>query len=90
MANDLKFAAGCSYLATNLGYPKVQTSRDTIPPSPAGSETNNLLVEGQWVTLRGEKALWLPPEYRPSCSAVKHNALAMGHVLGRVSISECP
>lgn len=83
---DVKFSAGCSYLNTNLGYLKIQTSLDTLPPGPTGLEANVFRVERQWVTLGREKALWLPPEYRPCCSAVKDNSLALGLASGRVSI----
>jgi WD40 repeat protein len=40
---------------------------------------------GQWVTLQGNEILWLPSEYRSTCSAVKHRTLALGHASGRVS-----
>jgi hypothetical protein len=75
-----------SYLNTNLGYLKIQG--DTLPPSPPKPEAIMFLVEGQWVTLERVKALWLPPEYRPVCSAVKDNTLAIGHASGRISIIE--
>ena len=37
-------------------------------------------VEGEWVAIRGEKALWLPPEYRLDTSTLKDNMLVWGHV----------
>ena len=43
------------------------------------------ILQDQWVCLQGKKLLWLPPEYRPTCSAMKDSILALGHVSGWVS-----
>jgi WD40 repeat protein len=82
---DLEFCANGSYLCTNLGYIEIQPSPESLFQSlrPAA---NIFLEEEQWVTSHDGTALWLPPEYRPSCSAVKDNTLALGHASGRVSI----
>lgn len=39
-------------------------------------------------------SLWLPPEYRPTCSAVGNDTLVLGHASGSISFMEfttnCP
>jgi WD40 repeat protein len=43
------------------------------------------ILENEWICLQGVRIVWLPPEYRPCCSALKGGILAIGHVSGRVS-----
>ena len=33
---------------------------------------------------RGQNVLWLPPEFRPQCSAVARSTVAIGCLSGRV------
>jgi hypothetical protein len=88
IVTNLEFSEDGSYLNTDLGYLKIQPSTGTLSSNSSGLEANMFFVEGQWVTLRGEKALWIPPEYRPDSSTVKDNMLVWGHAPGRVSIIE--
>ncbi|KAL2859138.1 WD domain protein [Aspergillus lucknowensis] len=44
-----------------------------------------LASDKQWICLRGKRILWLSPEYRASCLALKGNVFALGHVNGWVS-----
>ena len=37
-----------------------------------------------WITCNGKNVLWLPPEYRPSCSAVQVRMISIGCSSGRV------
>ncbi|KAJ5948106.1 hypothetical protein N7466_001121 [Penicillium verhagenii] len=51
----------------------------------SSSSTNmTILEEWDWIFLDGGKALWLPPEARPSCSAIKDNKIALANNSGRV------
>ncbi|KAL6900437.1 hypothetical protein GGI43DRAFT_383913 [Trichoderma evansii] len=43
-----------------------------------------LSSDNTWITYRGENLLWLPPEYRPSCSAISERAVSIGCSSGRV------
>jgi WD40 repeat protein len=83
IATVLEFSADGSYLKTNLGSLEIQSKYDT------GSPHVNLKIfieQGQqWITLDGERLLWLPPESRPSCWAIHGSVLALGHVSGRIS-----
>ncbi|KAK3947905.1 hypothetical protein QBC32DRAFT_223198, partial [Pseudoneurospora amorphoporcata] len=37
-----------------------------------------------WITYQGKNLLWLPPEYRPSSSAISGTVLSIGSSSGRV------
>ncbi|KAK3934862.1 hypothetical protein QBC46DRAFT_425470 [Diplogelasinospora grovesii] len=45
-----------------------------------------LSSNGTWITYQGENLLWLPPEYRPSSSAISGRAVSIGCSSGRVLI----
>jgi hypothetical protein len=49
-----------AYLNTNIGNLTIETSRDMLPRSPTRIQANTFLLEDQWVSIRGEKALWRP------------------------------
>ncbi|KAL4958836.1 uncharacterized protein BDV14DRAFT_185841 [Aspergillus stella-maris] len=47
---------------------------------------SDILINGpDWISVNGREVLWLPPEARPSCSAIKATTLALGHASGRIS-----
>ncbi|KAH8807278.1 putative wd40 protein [Xylogone sp. PMI_703] len=48
------------------------------------------LFKQQWICIQGERKLWLPPEYRPTCWAIKDGILALGHRRGKVSFISLP
>ncbi|KAF2194834.1 hypothetical protein K469DRAFT_539898, partial [Zopfia rhizophila CBS 207.26] len=37
-----------------------------------------------WIKWNGENVLWLPQEYRPICSMVRRQTVAIGRASGRV------
>jgi WD40 repeat protein len=41
---------------------------------------------GQWITYNSKNLLWLPPEYRPSCSAVSGGMIGIGVGSGEVCL----
>jgi WD40 repeat protein len=43
------------------------------------------ILENEWICLQGVRIVWLPPEYRLCCSALKGGILAISHMSGRVS-----
>lgn len=87
VVTNLKFSEGDSYLNTNLGCLKIQYPCDNQTDLPEAN-ANISLLDREWVTVRGRKVLWLPPDYRPSCSATKGNILCLGHASGRISFIE--
>jgi WD40 repeat protein len=47
-------------------------------------ENAGLSPDKTWITYNSENTLWLPSEYRPSCSAVSSNTVAIGVGSGKV------
>ncbi|KAL4975136.1 hypothetical protein BDW66DRAFT_160755 [Aspergillus desertorum] len=84
IVNELCFSQDGSCISTNLGSLNIEAGcRNSISFPP---ETNpEVYLEGDWIALNGRQVLWLPPEARPSCLAVKSNTVALGHSSGRVS-----
>lgn len=77
-----------SYLGVDLNEVDIQSwfqTHGSIWPRP----TDTIWIEDdQWVVFRGNKHVWLPLEYRPSCSTMQGEMIALGHVSGRVTIME--
>ncbi|CAI7617114.1 unnamed protein product [Penicillium pancosmium] len=65
----------------------LRARRSDIDIDPDMTTVANIVrVENQWVTIRGEKAIWLPPDYRLCPWAAKGNILALGHASGQFTI----
>jgi WD40 repeat protein len=54
----------------------------------AGASLQNLsrgvFVKEQWVARETENILWIPPEYRPTCTAVHGKVVVLGTASGRM------
>ncbi|KAL4879454.1 hypothetical protein BJY04DRAFT_220050 [Aspergillus karnatakaensis] len=81
---SLTFLEDCLHVDSTWGSFRVN-SKDYSSDSRA-TDTEVSLMEGQWVALRGEKTLWMPPDHRPSSFCIKGNTLVLGHHSGRISI----
>ncbi|KAK3307177.1 NACHT domain-containing protein [Chaetomium strumarium] len=57
------------------------TSTDRSSPAAIGY---GLSRNGTWITYKGKNLLWLPPEYRPSSSAISGTAMSIGCSSGRI------
>lgn len=45
-----------------------------------------LAINGNWITDdSGKRLIWLPDEYRPTCSAINQNTLVLGHASGQLT-----
>ncbi|KIM93143.1 hypothetical protein OIDMADRAFT_184864 [Oidiodendron maius Zn] len=53
--------------------------------SPDGKLLPSLQVSNYWVVEGDTKILWLPPDYRETCSATWNKSLVIGHSSGRIS-----
>lgn len=77
-----------SYLGADLSEVDIQSwfqNHGSIWPRP----NDRIWIEDdQWVVFRGNKSVWLPLEYRPSCSTVQGETIALGHASGRVTFME--
>ncbi|KAI2884669.1 hypothetical protein CBS63078_11313 [Aspergillus niger] len=89
VAEGLQFSLDGSFVTFNHGSfdlrADIQTNFDGDASSSATENYRIELQNHQWINIRGGGALWLPPVYRPSCSAMSGNILALGHSSGRVS-----
>ncbi|KAF5522140.1 Vegetative incompatibility protein HET-E-1 [Colletotrichum aenigma] len=61
-----------------------KASKEARPEQPAA----RTIIKSDWILQDGEKALWLPRDYRPTCSAQHGNSHALGLSSGRVAILE--
>jgi WD40 repeat protein len=50
--------------------------------------SHDILVEDEWVSIGGQRSLWLPFNYRSSCSAVHNSIVCIGSHSGHVSFLE--
>jgi len=54
--------------------------------SPDGKLEPTVLILNNWVAKDNVKILWLPPDYRQTCSATWNRSLVIGHSSGRISV----
>jgi WD40 repeat protein len=86
---NLSFDPTSSCLLTESGSVDVSastgssTEHSTVLQRPQYLDAG-VSSDGTWITYNGKNLLWIPPEYRPSCSAVCGNMVGMGVGLGRI------
>ena len=86
---DLSFDPTDSRLYTDIGTIVIQTSEvsstdDKEEPARPLYQGTSLSADGIWIKHAGNNMLWVPSEYRPSCSSVSGLTVAMGVGTGRV------
>jgi hypothetical protein len=77
------------FLGTEKGIIAIQvpcildrtTAAEPVPPLYLGTSLNS---DNTWIMHASENMLWIPSEYRPSCSSVRGITVAMGAGSGRV------
>jgi WD40 repeat protein len=81
-----------SYLHTEIGTIALgalslsnRASTVTDPQSPQ-YHGQALSSDGEWITYNSKNMVWLPSEYRPSCSAVLGKTIGIGTGTGKVLI----
>ena len=83
----LSFSISGPYLQTDRGLLEVK-SYSPLVSLPQIDPVANMFVKENWITRDSEKLLWLPSEYRPSCSIFKGNILGFGCSSGQVTFME--
>ncbi|KAF2726449.1 hypothetical protein EJ04DRAFT_453386, partial [Polyplosphaeria fusca] len=90
----ISFDSSGNYLYTDGGVVSVIT-QSTTTPATINAETRSvqhqgiaLNAAGTWITYNSQNLLRLPSEYRPSCSQVLGNVIAIGVGNGRVWMCE--
>ncbi|KAJ6047584.1 hypothetical protein N7460_003731 [Penicillium canescens] len=81
---ELEFSQDGLHLSTNLGSFHIQSKCKSPLSSSPKTNPEAIVVQRDWIILNGKQVLWLPPEVRPSCSAIKTNKIALGHASGRI------
>ena len=67
---SINAASNATYGATDIQTPRYQGA--------------SLSPDGAWIICNSENLMWLPSEYRPSCSAVSGNTIGIGVGSGKV------
>ncbi|KAH0543952.1 hypothetical protein GP486_008540 [Trichoglossum hirsutum] len=81
----ISFDTTGSCLYTEIGAISVDAPSVTDPQSPR-YQGGGLSSDGAWITYNSENLVWLPSEYRPSCSAVSGKTIGIGAGSGKVWI----
>ena len=84
IVSKLVFTQDGQRLETDRGSLDV-SSCVSSPIASSFVRLQNLEVRDQWIRYRDEDTLWLPHEYRGSCSAVHDSLLVLGHASGAVT-----
>jgi WD40 repeat protein len=82
----ISFDATSSCLYTEIGTIAIAPSLPltTTVIKPPKYQGGGLSSSGAWITYSSKNVVWLPSEYRPSCSAVSANTVAIGVGSGKV------
>lgn len=89
-AGKISFSSNDSSIHTDRGSfsiapsPPSDASLAASGPASPQHESAGLSADWTWITYNGEKVLWIPPEYRPSCSAVSAGSVGIGGGSGKV------
>ncbi|KAN0083567.1 hypothetical protein V8E54_002655 [Elaphomyces granulatus] len=81
---SLLFSIDGRYLKTDRGL----LSLNSGSPDAYLHQERAIFVNNEWVTQGGRNLLWLPPDYRPECSALLNNMLVLGCRSGQVVFIE--
>ncbi|OJJ65577.1 hypothetical protein ASPBRDRAFT_201704 [Aspergillus brasiliensis CBS 101740] len=84
VATDVKFSEHLPLLITNIGSFNIQSCHESFSTSEKVTQIS--LSAGRWITVQGQRELWLPPNYHPSSSIVKNSTIAVGSTGGSVAI----
>ena len=83
----LAFTPDGQCLETNRGLLDL-SSHLASTQTPASTHHSSVLFRGEWLRHNNEEELWLPHEYRGSCSAVNDNLIVIGQRSGAVTFIE--
>jgi len=81
----LNFTDDDKNLLTNQGTISIKKKFISIP-TPKSSSHQTLMIKNSWIQRDNRNFLWLPQEYRDTCSTFHNNTFAFGLHSGQVSI----
>ena len=82
----VSFSSKGPFLETDRGLLKVECYTPQV--SPQTDPITEIFVMEQWVTWDLKKLLWLPSEYRPTCSVFQSSVLVLGCLSGQLIFLE--
>ena len=88
--SNISFDAAGSCLHTEIGTIAINASSalymilNVTKPQDPRYQGGGLSSDGVWITYNSENLVWLPSEYRPSCSAVSKKTVGIGVGSGKV------
>ena len=87
IVTNLKFSEDSPYLSTNLGLLNIQPWYYNYTSYSPKTNVEEVFIQGnQRITIQGNRLLWLPPEYQPTCSTFKMDGtFILGHASGKIS-----
>ncbi|KAJ5630085.1 hypothetical protein N7528_003742, partial [Penicillium herquei] len=83
---NISFSPDGMYLTSSVGVIHVQSQFDNSIRCSPQTRREIFIDNENWIWRDKEKAVWLPPEFRPICSAAHGSTLALGHHSGNVSL----
>ncbi|KAH8744604.1 hypothetical protein F5883DRAFT_21603 [Diaporthe sp. PMI_573] len=93
--HNISFDTTGSYLHTEIGAVSISATPLVPSSTPTIIESQHpkyqglaLSADGTWITHNSENLVWLPLEYRPSCSAMIGKKIGIGVANGRVWICQ--
>ncbi|KAF2183651.1 putative WD-repeat protein [Zopfia rhizophila CBS 207.26] len=87
IAANVCFSGVAPYLETDRGS-LYMASSSSIAFASNTKLLSTVCVRGNWITQGHKKILWLPPDYRPLCSAFKGHLFVLGYQSGSVIFLE--
>ena len=85
---QLRFSSDSQCLKTDKGILRLH-SRSVTVRSLTPKFAGDIFLNGDWITCDGRNCLWLPHDYRGTCSASRSNLLVIGQSSGQVHFIEC-
>ncbi len=73
-----------SYIYTNFGRIQLDQSHATLSEE-RDTPTEKWKVQDDWLFHDGQRKLWLPPDFRPTCTAIYDDLFVLGHESGKLT-----
>lgn len=83
---NVEFSEHLPLLTTNRGSFDIQIYNESFSSNSSKKVTEISLGVDRWVSIQGQRELWLPPNYQPSFSTIKDSIIALGSTSGRIAI----
>jgi WD40 repeat protein len=84
---SLSFSTNGQYLQTERGLLSLHSISSHTCPHQVQSPPK-IFINEDWVGRDGQGLLWLPRDYRATCSAFHNNLIVLGHASGQVTFLE--